>query len=359
MAAPPSFGTAFAVAGFSFDPNLSPNNQGFSNAVYAVIARNGQNIETIIQPFLPGGGTALGTGNFANPTNKVSGTATNGTSTLAMRSDGAPALDWAQSPTWTGVHTFGTNPTLVVGTGTVILCGTATAYAWGGGPNFQPVVQFGGVGGILPQGPSQVLNILSGIYYNGTAFIFTGTGTDNTGTSTGVRLSISGGGIAVQGGASGTNGQTATLKNLFAVNGTVAPTIQGYGPTAAALADMTPDVGTFGFTVQGITPAVTGTATWAKQGSLVVLTFPTAVGTSNATTCTITGIPAVMQPTTLDQLCSLADFEDNTLLVGGSYAVNIVHASSTWSFQKNGTAAGFVASGQKGTKLATIAFSLQ
>ena len=30
---PTSFGTAFAVAGFSFDPNLSPNNQSFSNAV--------------------------------------------------------------------------------------------------------------------------------------------------------------------------------------------------------------------------------------------------------------------------------------------------------------------------------------
>ena len=43
-------------------------------------------------------------GQLANPTNKVSGTATNGTSTFFMRADAAPALDWAQGPTWTGTH---------------------------------------------------------------------------------------------------------------------------------------------------------------------------------------------------------------------------------------------------------------
>ena len=37
---PTSFGTAFATAGFSFDPNLSPNNQTFAAAVAAIFNRN-------------------------------------------------------------------------------------------------------------------------------------------------------------------------------------------------------------------------------------------------------------------------------------------------------------------------------
>jgi hypothetical protein len=126
---PTSFGTAFATAGFSFDPNLSPNNQTFANAALAVVIRNGQLVETAIQPFLPGGGTnatavVLSTAVFANPTNNVSGTATNGTSTLAMRSDAAPALDWAQSPTWTGNHIF--NP--ATGVPLVVQLGNTTAF---------------------------------------------------------------------------------------------------------------------------------------------------------------------------------------------------------------------------------------
>lgn len=45
-------------------------------------------------------------GTGANPTALVGLTATNGSATSLIRSDGAPALDQSISPTWTGNHTF-------------------------------------------------------------------------------------------------------------------------------------------------------------------------------------------------------------------------------------------------------------
>jgi len=60
-------------------------------------------------------GTSLvgpaGSGAPGNPTVKVGLTAVNGTTTTYIRSDGAPALDVSIAPTWTGAHTFKSNPT--------------------------------------------------------------------------------------------------------------------------------------------------------------------------------------------------------------------------------------------------------
>lgn len=50
--------------------------------------------------------------NVANPTAEVGLTAVNGTATTAMRSDAAPPLDQAISPTWSGNHTFQNLPSL-------------------------------------------------------------------------------------------------------------------------------------------------------------------------------------------------------------------------------------------------------
>jgi len=91
-------GTSFAQTGFSWDPNISPNNESFAAAVRAVTTRLGL-----------GTGGGGGGGTLSNPTNKVSTIATNGTSTAGMRSDGAPAIDQAMAPVWTGVHSFGTD----------------------------------------------------------------------------------------------------------------------------------------------------------------------------------------------------------------------------------------------------------
>lgn len=65
-------------------------------------------------------GTAIGFGtitlnavNFANPSASVGLAAVNGSAVTAMRSDAAPALDQAITPTWTGLHTY-TNATRAV-----------------------------------------------------------------------------------------------------------------------------------------------------------------------------------------------------------------------------------------------------
>ena len=54
--------------------------------------------------------------------------------------------------------------------------------------------------------------------------------------------------------------------------------------------------GTFTFTATGMTTSQTGSATYAKAGNLVTLAFPFITGTSNATTFTLTGLPAVLTP---------------------------------------------------------------
>ncbi len=63
---------------------------------------------------------------FANPTGTVGLSAVNGSATTAMRSDGAPALSQAITPTWTGIHAF-TNATYsALFTGGPVGIGTTT-----------------------------------------------------------------------------------------------------------------------------------------------------------------------------------------------------------------------------------------
>jgi hypothetical protein len=88
----------------------------------------------------------------------------------------------------------------------------------------------------------------------------------------------------------------ASVTKFRLIQGTTAPLIQGYGPTAAALVDMTPDTGSFTITYTGMTASVTGTAVWVRIGGLVMLYLPAATGTSNSTSFTATGLPAVIQP---------------------------------------------------------------
>lgn len=78
-----------------------------ANGIYA-LQHDGTNFQII-------GGPVGGFSGFANPTGTVGLTAVNGTATTAMRSDAAPALSQAISPTWSGNHVF-SNPVFVGGT---------------------------------------------------------------------------------------------------------------------------------------------------------------------------------------------------------------------------------------------------
>lgn len=70
-------------------------------ALDQTISPSWSGIHTFGNPVLIGGGQF---GGLANPTTKIGLTAVNGTSTEAMRSDAAQALDQSITPTWTGAH---------------------------------------------------------------------------------------------------------------------------------------------------------------------------------------------------------------------------------------------------------------
>jgi hypothetical protein len=153
--------------------------------------------------------------------------------------------------------------------------------------------------------------------------------------------------------------------SLFVVgaNGLTAPILQGFGPTAGGLVDMTVDSGTFTATITGFAAPPTGTATWFRIGKLVILFLPTITGTSNSTSMTMTGLPAVIQPPTLSQFCPCL-LQDNTTNVLGFGLVNA--ASGTITFTRgvvSGTAVtsastGFTAAGTKGVNDTVLVYQL-
>ena len=160
----------------------------------------------------------------------------------------------------------------------IVNLGTGTTLPWGGGAAFSPVLQCGVTGGIVTVGAAnQGMIFLSGCYYNGTNYQFTGTG--GGGTTTAGVLQYVGGKLSGYFGGVGTYTQGATLTQNFAVNGTVGPVIQAYGPNAATLVDMTPDTGTFTGTWGGFITAPTNTAAyWSRQGNQVMLLIPYGTG---------------------------------------------------------------------------------
>ena len=59
--------------------------------------------------------------------------------------------------------------------------------------------------------------------------------------------------------------------------------------------------GTFTVTLTGMSPAVTGTASYVIIGNTITLYLPTLTGTSNAAGKGLSGIPALIRPTTGQQ----------------------------------------------------------
>lgn len=110
--------------------------------------------------------------------------------------------------------------------------------------------------------------------------------------------------------------------------------------------------GTFTATLTGCTTSPTGTATWYRAGNIVTLVLPVLTGTSNTTACTITGLPAGIQPATLaDQYQRLAICVDNGSNVDA--IARIQDASGTITLNKASLAA-FTASGTKGLSVESV-----
>jgi hypothetical protein len=148
----------------------------------------------------------------------------------------------------------------------------------------------------------------------------------------------------------------AVTANLFVVRGDGA--IQGLGPVAATLVDMTPDTGTFTLTGTGFTAGVTATVTWTRVGKLVTAQIGSLSGTSNATTLTGTGVPAAIQPATLSTQTVGMGFITNNGVATGAAFVTITNGSGTWTFGLGGGTNTFTASGAKSIVGQTFSYLL-
>lgn len=236
-----------------------------------------------------------------------------------------------------------------------VVLGTSSAYAWGTGTHY-PILQMQGVGALFGTATMGLVLTGGGLYYNGTNYIYGQAGT-------GVIASIGTGSFTISCvSTSGTAGGTGTLTTVFAIGGTVTSNkIQGYGPNAAALVDMTPDTGTFTATLQGISNAVTTPVAWTRNGNLVILTInpgsTNKLGTSNAATFTVAPLPAAIVPAGSVGWCS-PFLQDNGAATTGQVGI---FATSTIQFFKgtdnNGNT--WTTSGQKGfTGPITLSYNL-
>lgn len=77
------------------------------------------------------------------------------------------------------------------------------------------------------------------------------------------------------------------------------------------------DTGTFTVTATGMTTTVTGTAQYVKIGRQVLLGLPKLTGVSNATTLTLTGLPALLTPDPALGGTALVRTTDNGLIAVG------------------------------------------
>ena len=254
----------------------------------------------------------------------------------------------------------GGNKAFAVTANNVVVISSATAYTWGTGTNY-PTLQFSGIGAIMGTGTIGLNIMAGGLYYNGTNYIYGQAGT-------GIIASLGTGSYTISCvSTSGTAGGTATPTVVFSIGGTVTSnTIRGYGPTAAALVDMTPDTGTYTGTLNGVNAAVNPIVHWSRQGNQVTLMFPTGgssgVGTSTSATLTITGLPAALQTARVQFMACVVQ-DSGSDCAGGA---EIAASSGTITFYRgvvSGTqlqfsASGFTSSGQKGVDETSVTYSL-
>jgi len=124
--------------------------------------------------------------------------------------------------------------------------------------------------------------------------------------------------------------------------------------------------GTFTGTLTGMTSTTTGTFHYAIVGNICTVSLANATnvsGTSNSTTLTMTGLPAVCQPATQQPIIPCL-VEDNGI---GYMALAFVQQSGTVTFYKQVvsgssitlSANAFTASGAKGMDSTVLTYSLQ
>lgn len=100
-------------------------------------------------------------------------------------------------------------------------------------------------------------------------------------------------------------------------------------------------------TVTGCTTSPTTSAVIKMMGSIVELHVPAVTCTSNATTFTLTGLPALVRPASTTGLGTVYTATDNTAAQIGTTGFD-VSSSGTITFYKSGSSGGWTGSGTKG-----------
>lgn len=114
--------------------------------------------------------------------------------------------------------------------------------------------------------------------------------------------------------------------------------------------------GTFTATLTGCTTAPTATVNYTIRDSIAVLNLPSLTATSNSTSCTLTGLPAILQPLTQTSNVPVAISDSGTYSLNA--AMSIAPGSGTMTLSKAGSTTGFTASGAKGIFASTITIPL-
>lgn len=117
-----------------------------------------------------------------------------------------------------------------------------------------------------------------------------------------------------------------------------------------------PITGTFTGTLTGIDAVVTGTCDYSLTGRIAAVRIPaTLVGTSNANTCTITGMPAFLSPSGgMVTSIPTSAFLNNSATVSTVRALVSAASPGTITFQLNGSSTGFTASNTKGVDISFV-----
>lgn len=134
--------------------------------------------------------------------------------------------------------------------------------------------------------------------------------------------------------------------------------IFGLCATSGGLNSMSPDTGTFTASATGFTTTPTCTCTWYKMGRIVTLNIAGLSGTSNATTFTLTGLPAVIQVATTANQSSGAVADVNAGAQEFLATVLISAASGTITISRNESATGWTATGTKALNNCTITYQI-
>lgn len=232
----------------------------------------------------------------------------------------------------TGADLFSTTDVMSVGT-----TGAAATNLY---TNSAARLQIASAGNVTVNAPSSGNTFTSNAVATAFAGRFNGTGT--AGQSFGVQI------------VAGSNSTDQALQiinqavsaNLFVVRGDGA--IQGAGPVAAGLVDMTPDTGTFTITLVGGTTSPTPTVKFSRVGRLVILVLPNTSFTSNSSGFSATGVPASLRPTTsIAAIAPIGVMQDNSTEAANCLAG--INSSGTITFYKaSAVAANWTSVGNKG-----------